>query len=324
MANVFVTGSFLKLGRVSLIMKKKKLISGVVVSLFDSFLILPVRAVFLTSLFVAVFLSAGGLIPHNVDARQSVIKIAGSSTVLPIVVRAAEAFSAHHPDIRVMVNPGGSGVGVKSVGHHLVHIGMVSRRILDEEKAVLPKAHLHTHVIGRDAVACVISSEIHDAGVTVLSKEDIRQVYLGKVTNWRELGGPDRDIVAVDKEAHRGTRHVFMEYLFGKSRVKTPGVDLVTGSNNEQHTKIALSNAAIGMLSHAWLDNDVVGVGIRDGNTILTLTNDHVKNGTYPMVRDLSLVTDGIPNGPVSKFVAFLLGPDGQSIVREMGYVPVQ
>jgi phosphate transport system substrate-binding protein len=276
------------------------------------------------SLLVAIVLSLGGFGPHDVQARQTMIKVAGSSTVLPIVVRAAEAFSARHPHIRVTVNPGGSGVGVKSIGHHLADIGMVSRRIADNEKAGFPKADFQLHVIGRDAVACVVSSEIHDAGVTMLSKEDIRRIYAGEVTNWREVGGPDRDIVAIDKEAHRGTRHVFMEYFFGTSRVKTPGVDLVTGSNNEERTKIALSDAAIGMLSHAWLDNDVVGVGIRDGETVLTLTDEHVRNGIYPMVRELSLVTDGTPSGPASEFIAFLLSPDGQRIVHEMGYVPVR
>ena len=281
-------------------------------------------SIFSKSLLVAIVLGVGGFGPHDAHARQAVIKVAGSSTVLPIVTRAAEAFSASHPEIRVMVNPGGSGVGVKSVGHRLVHIGMVSRRISDNEKGGFPKADFQIHVIGRDAVACVISSEIYNAGVTMLSKEEIRRIYAGGMTNWREVGGPDRDIVAVDKEVHRGTRHVFMEYVFGKARAKTPGVDLVTGSNNEQRTKVALSNAAIGMLSHAWLDNDVVGVGIRDGETVLTLTDEHVQNGTYPMVRNLSLITYGTPTGPASEFIAFLLSPDGQGIVRDMGYVPVR
>lgn len=276
------------------------------------------------SLLVAIVLSVASVSPHDVQARHTLIKVAGSSTVLPIVVRAAEAFSARHPHIRVTVNPGGSGVGVKSVGHHLVDIGMVSRRIADNEKAGFPQADFKIHVIGRDAVVCVVSSEIHDAGVTVLAKEDIRRIYAGEVTNWREVGGPDRDIVVVDKEIHRGTRHVFMEYIFGTSRVRTPGVDLVTGSNNEERTKVALSDAAIGMLSHAWLDNDVVGVSIRDGGTILTLTDEHVYNGTYPMVRDLSLLTDGTPAEPASEFIAFLLSPEGQRIVHEMGYVPVR
>ena len=272
---------------------------------------------------VLLVLSMSAFTSYSVHARQTVIKVAGSSTVLPIVARAAEAFSARNPHIRVMVNAGGSGVGVTSVGHDLVHIGMVSRGISDSEKAGFPKADFQMHVIGRDAVACVVSSEIRDAGVTVLSKEDIRRIYRGEVTNWRQVGGPDREIVAVDKEFHRGTRHVFMSYVFGKSREKMLGVDLVTGSNNEQRTKVALSDAAIGMLSHAWLNSDVVGVGIRDGQTTLTLTDEHVQNGTYPMVRDLSVVTNGTPVGPANEFIAFLLSPDGQRLVHEMGYIPV-
>ena len=274
---------------------------------------------------IAVWWGGGGLASHDeAHARQTVVKVSGSSTVLPIVTRAAEAFSAHHPSIRVIVNPGGSGVGVKSVGHRLVDIGMVSRRILDTEKAGFPDIDFRTHVIGRDAVVCVVSSEVHAAGVTMLSKEDMRRIYLGAISNWREVGGPNRAIVAVDKEAHRGTRHVFMEYLFGTSRMNLPGVDLVTGSNNEQRTKVALSSAAIGMLSRAWLDSDVVGVGIRDEGTVLTATDEQVRSGAYPMVRNLSLVTDGEPRGSVRAFIAFLRGRDGQRIVRAMGYVPVQ
>ena len=213
---------------------------------------------------------------------------------------------------------------MKSVGHGLVDIGMVSRHILDTEKAGFPNADFRQHVIGRDAVACVVSSEVFDAGVTSLSKEEIRRIYTGNVTNWNEVGGPDRAIVTVDKEAHRGTRHVFMDYVFGKHRAKLLGVDLVTGSNNEQRTKVALSDAAIGMLSRAWVDGDVVGVGIRDGDHMYTATDDSVRNGTYPIVRDLSLVTHGNPEGSTKNFIAFLLGPNGQRIVREMGYLSVQ
>ena len=274
--------------------------------------------------FICVACFASGFSPYEVHAKKTFVKLAGSSTVLPIIVRAAEVFSSHNLDIQVMVNPGGSGVAVKSVGHGLVHIGMMSRDILDSEREGFPKAEFETHVIGRDVIACVISSEIRDAGVTTISKENIKKIYLGEINNWIDVGGPDREIVAIDKEFHRGTRHVFMQYLFGQSKVKTPGTDLVTGSNNEQYTKVSLSDSAIGMLSYAWLDNDVVGVGIRDGDDVFNPTKSSIEDNSYPIVRDLTLITNGSATSAANQFIQFLLSPSGQRLVAEMGYLPIQ
>ena len=252
------------------------------------------------------------------------IKVAGSSTVLPIVTLAAEAFMHRHPEIRITVNAGGSGVGVQGVGTGRIDIGMTSRVMSPEEMRRYRQTGLTVHVVGRDAVACVVSSEIYDSGVRVLTREQIRDIYLGRIINWKQVGGPDRPIVVIDKERHRGTRHVFMQFVFNDPAARTPGSRLVTGSNNEEQAKIAQSNAAIGMLSLGWINRDVVGLDIRVEDRVIRPTLNNVRNGSFPISRNLNLITTGEPRGAVKTFIEFLLSTEGQSIVERMGYIPVR
>ncbi len=253
------------------------------------------------------------------------ITIVGSTTVLPIATRAAEQFVAkNNGTVLITVNGGGSGVGVQSAGSGRADIGMASRDITPAEKKRFQKPGLRIFTVGRDAVACVVSSEIYSAGVRALSKEQIGDIYLGKIKNWQEVGGPDREIVVIDKERHRGTRHVFMKYVFGNENARAPGARLVTGSNNEEQSKIAQSDAAIGMLSIAWINDEVVGVGIRAGGEIIEPTLDNVRANRFPISRDLNFILAGEPQGVVAEFLNFVMSTEGQKIVSESGYIPVQ
>ncbi|GMR05010.1 MAG: phosphate ABC transporter substrate-binding protein [Thermodesulfobacteriota bacterium] len=274
-------------------------------------------------LLLVTVLSIGFLRPAPLSAKETIM-VAGSTTVLPVVTRGAERFMAAHPGVRITVNPGGSGVGVKSVGNGLVDIGMASRRITDEEIKNFSPIDFKVFVIGRDAVACVVSSEIYDAGVRSLTRLQIKKIYSGEIDNWKEVGGPDKRIFVIDKEMHRGTRHVFMKYVFGDSRARARGADLIAGSNNEEQTKVALSDTAIGMLSLAWINKDVKGVGLRVKGKIIEPTLKNIRNGTYPISRDLNLITRGEDAPTVKAFIDYILSPEGQKIVEESGFVPVR
>ena len=258
----------------------------------------------------------------NATDQKRLIKVAGSTTLLPIVVRAAETFSSKNS--RVIINGGGSGVGILGVGTDRIDIGLASRQLTPEEKKRFSHSNLKIRVIGRDAVACALSSEIFHSGVHILSRQQIRDIYLGKITNWQALGGPDREIIVIDKERHRGTRHVFMRYIFGDEQARAPAARLVTGSNNEEQAKIAQSDSAIGMLSVAWLNDDVVGVGLRDGGRIIQPTLENIRSGAFPISRDLNVITSGDPTGLTKDFVDYLLSPEGQRIVSASGYVPIR
>jgi phosphate transport system substrate-binding protein len=259
--------------------------------------------------------------PEVLAQDSAVIRVAGSTTVLPIVSRAAERFQVRNSSVKITVNAGGSGVGVHGAGTRRLDIGLASREITPKENNRYTS--LNTIVIGRDAVASVVSSEIFHSGVHSLSKQQIGDIYLGKITNWRQVGGPDRPIIVIDKETHRGTRHVFMRYLFGKSNARAPGARLVTGSNNEEQAKIAQSDSAIGMLSIAWINGDVVGIGIREGRQVIEPTLKNVRSGRFPIARNLNLVIPGKPKGAVAQFVDYLLSPEGQKLVEASGYIPI-
>lgn len=254
----------------------------------------------------------------------TLIRSGGSTTVLPVVSKAAARYNAIHPGVQVTVSGGGSGVGIQGVGSGLLDIGLTSREMTPNELKKFRERGLQVHVIGRDAVACVVSSEIYEAGVKALTREQIRAIYEGRIGNWQEVGGPDRRIVVIDKERHRGTRHVFMNYVFGDPKARTRGVRLVTGSNNEEQAKIAQSDAAIGMLSFAWLNRDVRGLGLIKGDQIIQPTQENVKNGTYPIARNLNLLLPAKATQESQSFLNFILGEGGQSIVEDLQYLPVR
>lgn len=263
------------------------------------------------------------LILNSCDKKQA-INIAGSTTVLPIISIAAEEFRKTNPDISIIVNEGGSGVGVNQLGEGKINIGMVSRDITQEEIKAYPNVTFNTISIGKDAVVPVVSSEIYNSGITTLTLEDIAKIYRGEIKNWKDLNGPDKEILVVDKEASRGTRHVFMEIILGDKEAIASGADLVLGSNNEEQTAIVQSDAAIGMLSNAWLNEDVKGLNIKmlDG-TVIEPTLENIINNKFPITRDLLIVTNAEPAGEVKQFIEYLLSSEGQKIVEEAGYVGI-
>ncbi len=257
-------------------------------------------------------------------AKENSLRIAGSTTVLPIVSRAAETFKIKHPNISITVNAGGSGVGFSSVADNRVDIGMMSRKISEKELKKYNKQKFNSHTLGRDGVACVVSSEIYSAGITTLSKEQIGDIYSGKIKNWKTLGGPDKKIVVVDKERHRGTRHAFMHYVFGNPTARARGARLVSGSNNEEQAKIAQSDSAIGLLSQAWVNKDVVGVALIHEGKKIEPSIENIKSGVYPISRDLDIVTQNNISDTAKLFIEFLLGSEVQPIIEKSGYVSIR
>ena len=251
------------------------------------------------------------------------IYVSGSSTVLPPVSKAAEQFTSE-TGISVVVNAGGSGGGFNQLAEGQSDIGMMSRDITDGERDAFKTLNFTEIAIGRDAVVPSISSEIYDAGVKALTISQIAAIYSGKVQNWSELGGPNREIFAIDKEASRGTRQVFMKIVLGDPKAEAPGADLVTGSNNEEQTALVQSDAAIGMLSVAWLNEDVRGLAIiLQNGEIVEATNENIQAGSYPFVRDLNVVIRDDVKSSAKTFIEYLLGPAGQKMVEDSGYIGI-
>ena len=256
-------------------------------------------------------------------SRPEIVSVSGSTTVLPAVSKAAEVYQMKSAQ-NIVVNAGGSGSGFNQLAEGQTDIGMMSRDITKDELARFSQ-HVFTPIaIGRDAVVPVVSSEIYEAGVTQLSFAQIADIYSGRVDNWSAFGGPDKAIFVIDKESSSGTRQTFFEIVIGDKKAEAAGADLVIGSNNEEQTAMTQSDSAIGMLSLAWLNEDVKGVSIvTDSGAVITPSLENVRNGSYPIARDLNIIVRGDISPKAQAFVDYLLSPSGQVFVQESGYVPI-
>jgi len=247
----------------------------------------------------------------------------GSTTVLPVVSTAATVYHQQHPGVTITVSGGGSGVGVASMIQHSAEIGMASREVDAEE---MNKLHgsVDVFTIAKDAVAVVVSKAVFVGGVQQLSLKQIAAIYRGKITNWKQLGGPDAKIFVIDKEPSRGTRHVFAEAVLGSSHARAPGASIISGSNNEEQALVAHSNQAIGMLSNAWLNDKVRGLAVGKGSAAVLPDIQHVRDGSYPISRGLHLLLPKTASPEARDFIKFILSPQGQEIVRKSGYLSVR
>ncbi len=258
---------------------------------------------------------------HAVIASER-ITVMGSTTVMPIIAEAAKPFRASHPQLTITVSGGGSGVGIASVRKGTATIGMASRNLSAWEMAEMGQ-EFKVYAIGRDAVAAAVSQAIFLGGVQHLTLAEIASIYRGQISNWRALGGPDARILVIDKEPSRGTRHVFAKAVFGNAHARAPGATIISGSNNEEQATIARSDQAIGQLSLAWMNDRVRALAIEIDGKIIAPTIPHIADGSYPIQRSLNIIVHRDASPAVMAFINFLLSKDGQKIVRDVGYLPV-
>ncbi len=251
------------------------------------------------------------------------IAIVGSTTVLPIISQAAKLYQQQHPDLVITVSGGGSGVGIAAVIQGTAQIGMASRHSTREEQTKLHQRQTNNISIATDAVAIVVSQAVFKSGITQLSLPQIAAIYRGQIRNWKELGGADARIVVIDKEASRGTRHVFAQAVLGNPYARAAGASLIAGSNNEEQAIMMRSDYAIGMLSKAWLNAQVRAIGIVMEKHIAHATPQDIQQGLYPIARQLQLIIPHNASPASHDFVAFILSPQGQAIVQQVGYLPI-
>jgi len=251
------------------------------------------------------------------------ISAVGSTTVLPVMSQAAEAYHQTHPDVTITVSGGGSGVGIASMIQGTAQLGMASRETSPEEQAKLD-GRVENIVIASDAVAVVVSKAVYESGIHQLSLQQIAAIYHGKIKNWQELGGLDKRILVIDKEASRGTRHVFAKAVLGSSHARAEGASIISGSNNEEQMIVSRSDNAIGMLSNAWLNDKVRGVDVVVDGKAIAPTIAHVRDGSYPIARGLHVLLPHAASMATKDFVQFLLSEQGQAIVKHVGYLPVR
>ncbi len=263
------------------------------------------------------------ILPFHASFAQPTINIAGSSTILPLMADAANAYQAIAPTIKITVSGGGSGTGINAVINGIVDIGMSSRQPTATEKAKLSE-NFDIIDIARDAVAITVSKAVIESGVHSLSLEQVADIYRGKINNWKQVGGFDKKILVIDKEPSRGTRHVFAKTILGDAKARAPGANIISGSNNEERSIISRSKQAIGMLSHAWLNDRARGIALTldNGKTVSASPAD-VLSGSYPIQRSLSIIVAKKRSKTLQAFIEFLQSPALAPLIKKNGYLPL-
>ncbi|HDG98508.1 MAG TPA: phosphate ABC transporter substrate-binding protein [Desulfobacterales bacterium] len=253
-------------------------------------------------------------------AQKSLTKklaIQGSTTVLPIAQRCAEEFMKEHPEANISVRGGGSGVGIAALIDGTIDIADASRAMKTKE---LKKARVNginpvAHVVARDAIAVILHPQ---NPVNNLTKSQLKAIYTGAISRWNEVGGTSDVIVVVSRDVASGTFEVFNELALDKQRVRPDA--LMQASNQAVVNIVASTNGAIGYVGLGYLSKEVKPIAI-DGVMPSVAT---AKSGAYLLARSLYMYTDGKPKGLAKEFIDFVLGPKGQKIVKEEGFVPVK
>ncbi|MEO0083786.1 MAG: PstS family phosphate ABC transporter substrate-binding protein [candidate division WOR-3 bacterium] len=252
----------------------------------------------------------------NLFAAKKSITMSGSTTVLPIAQKAAEAFMDLNPKINVSVRGGGSGVGISSLISKTVDIGLSSRPIRDKELATAKQKGVNPvgNVIALDGIAIIVHAQ---NPINEISIKTLKDIYTGKITNWKALGGPDKEIVVISRDVASGTFEVFREKVMGGDKTKDDA--LMLASNKAVATTVQETPGAIGYIGLGYISEGVKALKV-DG---VMPSNKTVQDGTYKLSRPLYMYTNGAPKGLVKDYIDFILSSAGQKIVADVGYVPI-
>jgi len=266
--------------------------------------------------------------PTPVAASTS-IQNKGSDTIVNLALRWAEAYQELHPDVRISVTGGGSGTGIAALIDGTVDIANASRAMKKEEIEAARARGIEPveHVIARDAIAVIVNP---GNPVNQLTLEQISLIYQGKINNWRDVGGEDRPIVRLSRETNSGTHVYFLEEVIRLGQKDNKALfsrdTLLLPSSEGIITEVRDNPNAIGYDGLGYVTPEVKVLAVAktaDGPYVLPSV-ETVNSGAYPISRDLYMYTQKGAGPAVQEYLNWLLSPEAQKIVLELGFVPVQ
>lgn len=254
------------------------------------------------------------LLANGVRAEDHKLVLTGSSTVAPLALEIGKRFEKQNPGVRVDVQSGGSSRGMADVRSGLAHIGMVSRALKPEENDLV------AHTIAMDGIGIILH---RSNPVQSLTDEQIKMIYTGRVTHWKEVGGQDARITVVNKAEGRSTLELFLHHF----ALKNSGIKahVVIGDNQQGIKTVAGNPAAIGYVSIGAAEYEAgQGTPIKllpMAGTAATVAN--VRDGHFPLSRPLNLVTKGEQTGLARRFIEFARSPAVHDLVTAQFFVPL-
>jgi phosphate transport system substrate-binding protein len=270
------------------------------------------KSMLFSVLLLSIAISASGSDLDAFTGHKGSLKIAGGTAHIPVMKEAAKTIMSINSDIRITIAGGGSGVGIKQVGEGLINIGNAGRKATEKEIATYG---LQMTKWAIDGVGVVVNPE---NSVSSLTSSQLQDIYSGKIVNWKQLGGEDRQINLYNRDAASGTRSVFWKKALHKGEVSLKANVVV--SNGAMKTAIAGDPYGIGYVSIGHIDKTVSPVAL--DSVVPDLEN--VKSGNYEVARGLYSLTKGEPTDLAKLFLDFLLSPTGQQIAMDKGFISVQ
>lgn len=260
---------------------------------------------------------------------ESYIENKGSDTIVNLALAWAEHYQQIQPNVRISVTGGGSGTGIAALINKTVDIANASRKIKPEEMESAKEngSDPVEFVVARDAIAVVINPE---NPVDRLTLQQISDIYSGRYNNWLEVGGEDRPIVRLSRETNSGTHVYFLEEVLrlGQKNNKTFFSEdtLLLPSSEGISSEIRQNPNAIGYdgLGYVTPDQKVVAVAKEAGAAYFYPSPETVNTGDYPIARDLYMYTAEPPTGAINAYLEWIVTPEAQEIVSELGFVPLQ
>jgi len=254
-------------------------------------------------------------------AQKIVVK--GSDTVLPLSQKIAENYMKKNSGQNITVIGGGSGVGIAALMDGTTDIAMSSRSLKMDERMKLQDAGkaIKEVTIAKDALSVIVNP---NNKVSKLTREQIEGIYTGKIKNWKEVGGDDMQIVVYARETSSGTyefmkTNVMNNKNYASSVLNMPATGAIIQS-------VGQTKGAIGYVGLAYLTKEVkdVAVSYDKGKTFVIASLENAKNKTYPIVRPLFYFYPSSKEKAVKPFLDFVLSPQGQKIVDEVGYISLK
>jgi phosphate transport system substrate-binding protein len=261
-------------------------------------------------------------------AAQHSIENTGSDTLVNLALAWAEAYMQQHPDTRISVTGGGSGTGIAAMVNGTVDIANASRQMTKEEIAAAKANGLapQEFAVARDAIAIVINP---GNPVDLLTLQQLSDIYIGKITNWRAVGGRDRPIVLLSRESNSGTYVYFLENVIRlgqkDSKLLFSPDTLLMPSSEGISTEVRQNPNAIGYdgLGYVTADQKVVAVARNADSPYVLPSAQTVNDASYPISRPLYMYTGHPPAGTAKAYLDWVLH-EGQGLVTGLGFVPLK
>jgi len=267
---------------------------------------------------VLVFTACARPVEDSQGETQQNITVNGSTSVQPLAEELAKAFKVKNANVKIDIQGGGSGVGIKSANDGVVDIGMSSRDLKTEEK------NLKEFKIAVDGIAIIVNPANE---VTNLTMEQIQKIYIGEITDWSQVGGKAGKITVVTREEGSGTRGAFIELTGvemkeGDKKIdKTTATAITQGSTGGVMTSVASDPNTIGYASFGTAKENT-GIKLLSVDGVET-TADNIYAGSYKISRPFLMLTKEEPTGAVKEFIDYILSAEGQEIVESHSYLKV-